>query len=302
MRADRGVTVGQVAITGDQQGIGQRQLLARPAGLESQRRTPERGDQVLGDALQFRLQSFDVVLAPPGERLAGFGQFVIPRVQLAITDPGLEELVALLQRAGIPTPQAQEVLPALGLLHVEQAPVDQASPRLAAAGDQRMAAGFERHHGKGCAQFAQLRDGLPVQAPFPPLSEVPQSSLARTGRSQFLPFGEDFDRFGAGTDQPVADASAEASPVGQQMQGFEQTGLAGAVVAGDEVDAWSRREFDRFDASYRGHAESGHMHAPVSGLRWLARKRNRPGVPGRRVRNCTCSTWNRTIWFRDGAA
>ena len=55
MRPDRGMPVSQVPIAGDQQGIGERQLLARPAGLECERRSAKRRNQIRSNLLQLRL-------------------------------------------------------------------------------------------------------------------------------------------------------------------------------------------------------------------------------------------------------
>jgi hypothetical protein len=65
----------------------------------------------------------------------------------------------------------------------------------------------------------------------------------------FAPLHEHLHGRRTGPDQPVAHAPAKAASPGHQVQGFEQAGLAGAVVAGDQVQARLRRKFNLREAA-----------------------------------------------------
>src|SRR5690606_17530117 len=136
--------------------------------------------------------------------------------------------IALLQCAAVAAPERKEAGGGVTLFRVEQAPVEEAPPRLAAAADQGMAARVEGDRRQRRAELAQPGDAGAVQAPVPVLPRMPQAGLA-AAFARFVPFGEDFQAVAAGPDQAVADAPAEAAAVGEQVDGFQQAGLARAV-------------------------------------------------------------------------
>jgi hypothetical protein len=59
---------------------------------------------------------------------------------------------------------------------VEQTPVDEAPPDLAAADDQRVTARLDRHHHQGGTEVAQMRHVLTIQAALPLLAAMAQAS------------------------------------------------------------------------------------------------------------------------------
>src|SRR5690606_12182763 len=106
-----------------------------------------------------------------------------------------------------------------------------------------MTAGLETDHRKRRAELAQLAYVLAVQAPGPGLTGVSQPGATVPGLGSFLPLDEDFHCLGTRAHQPVAPPPTETAAVGHQVQGLEQAGLAGAVIASDQVE--SRGGFDR---------------------------------------------------------
>ena len=101
---------------------------------------------------------------------------------------------------------------ALGLFHVEQAPIDQATSGFAAAGHQGMAARLESHHSERGAKFAELGHRFSVEPAFPALAQMAKSRLPDPGRRLFLPFGEDFHGFVPSPDQAVTDRLRKLRP------------------------------------------------------------------------------------------
>src|SRR3546814_8506111 len=106
-----------------------------------------------------------------------------------------------------------------------------------------MAAGLEADRRQCGAQVARTGDRLPVQTSFPGLSGVAQARLATPAAIGFLiPLGVDFQRRRVAGHQAVAHAAAKAAPVGEQVDGLQDAGLAGAVVADKQVQARAGEE------------------------------------------------------------
>ena len=82
-----------------------------------------------------------------------------------------------------------------------------------------------------------------------------------------------------------ADASAEASPVGQQVQAFEHAGFPGAIAPDQQVQSGTRLQHDIDQIPQVPQLEADQMHAqgPRSGP-WKAERPVEAGRP--------CSTWN----------
>src|SRR3546814_1896116 len=160
-------------IWGQEQGVGERQLVAAPAGMELDTGRTQHRRQFAGYGAQRYLQLRQVGLAQARHRLADLGQLVVPGIELAVAHALLEQAVALLQGAGVTAPPRPEVR-----FHVEQPPVDVAPPRLAAAADQGMAAGLEADRRQCGAQVAQTGDRLPAPTSYPGLSRLSQAPLA----------------------------------------------------------------------------------------------------------------------------
>ena len=115
--------------------------------------------------------ALQIVVAITGDGFAGFDELQIPGVEFTARGMCLQQRVALLERSRIAAPQRQE-----RGFHVEQPPIQQATPGFAASGDQHMAARFESHHGEGSTQLAKMTDGVAIQSAFPRLSAMAQAS------------------------------------------------------------------------------------------------------------------------------
>src|SRR5690606_8989249 len=98
-----------------------------PTRLEFKRHQAQARRQRGSHRSQPLLKTFEVEHAAAGQLLAGSGQLLVPGGDLCSSRPGLEERIALLQRAGVAAPHRQEAL-----FHVEQAAINDASSRLAA--------------------------------------------------------------------------------------------------------------------------------------------------------------------------
>ena len=177
-----------------------------------------------------------------GQWLTCFHQFMVPSLKLTVPRTDFEQRIALFQRPRITTPKDKEIrsrkaVSTTALFHVEQTPVHEPPPWLAAASDEGMAARLEGHHSQSRTQFTKLRDGFAIQPSFPVLSRVAQPCAPRTSRDILPPLGEDLDSIASGTNQTITDPAAETTAISQDVQPLQQAGLAGAVVACDEIDA-----------------------------------------------------------------
>jgi hypothetical protein len=147
---------------------------------------------------------------------------------------------------------------------VEQAPIDETPARFAAAADQHMAPRFEGDHRQRRAERAEVGDVFTIEPATPvlPAMAQPGATAARLLRlrAAFLPFDEHVQCVLALADQAIAHPPAEAAAVGHQVHGLEDGGLAGAVVAGDQVQAWRRRQFQRGEAAQVMKIETGDVH------------------------------------------
>ncbi len=167
---------------------------------------------------------------------------MVPSLKLTIPGTDFEQRIALFQGPCITTPEDKEVCSrktagTTALFHVKQTPIHEPSPWLAAPSDECMAARFESHYSQSRTKFAKLRDRFAIQPPFPTLSCVAQPSTPRTPGDILPPLGEDLDSIATGTNQAIADSSTKTAAIGQYVQPLQQTGLAGTIVACDEVDA-----------------------------------------------------------------
>src|SRR3546814_4314488 len=99
--ADRGKAGLQVAVAGQEQGVGERQLVAAPAGMELDTGRTQHRRQFAGNGAQRYLQLRQVGLAQARHRLADLGQLVVPGITLAVAHAPLEQAVALLPGAGV---------------------------------------------------------------------------------------------------------------------------------------------------------------------------------------------------------
>ena len=164
---------------------------------------------------------------------------------------------------------------------------------------KRVAAGLERDHRQCRAQVAQLGDVLPIQPPLPGLPRMAQAGAPPTDRRTgfaFLPFDENFQVLGPLPDQPITHAATEAASVGHQVQGLQQAGLAGAVVAQDQIEPRPRMPLHRVEAAETMQGESIDQHSAAeakAGRRgWHADRAayGRSRIEDRRARR----------WARDG--
>ena len=280
MRADAGVTQGQVPVPGQQQGIGQRMFGLAPAGQEAHASLAEFGQELGGGGGQHRLQPGQVVGAQAAEALAGIHQLQVPGIQGAGRRSALEQGIALLQGPGVPPPGRKEAR-----FHVEQGPVQEAPPVFGAPGDQFVAAGFKADHGQLGAQLRQARRRRPVQPGFPLAAGMAQAGPAGTALA-VLPLRINRKRRLAAAHQAVAHAPPEGPAVAQQVDGLDQAGLAGAVAAGHQVQAGNGFEADFGQAAQVLDVQPGQAHggqgprtaAPQAGG---GRKRHRPAEAGR---------------------
>ena len=177
----RGVAGWRVAVAGQQQGVGQRQLVAPPARLEVQRGRAQLGQQVARlrprrsgcQPAPGRPARMRVIASPPRPARA-------PRRRAAAARaPALSSGVALLQGAGVAAPQRQELR-----FHVEQAPVEVAAAVLGAAADQLVAAGLEASPPRARAQLAKLGAGAPSSRASQRSPPWRRPGRARLGRSR----------------------------------------------------------------------------------------------------------------------
>src|SRR5690606_7410194 len=195
-----------------------------------------------------------------------------------------------LEGAGVAAPQGQEVG-----FHVEQPPVNVAPPRFAAAADQGVAAGFEADHRQRGAQVAEAGDGLAVQPPLPGLPAVAQAGLAVPAAASFLvPFGVDLQRRRVAGHQAVAHAAAEASAISEQVDGFQNAGLARAVVADQQVQARTGEDGNVGQAAQPPDLKPGQAHAGSANAQQNAR--SGPGVVVPRETNPDHSRSGITTW------
>ena len=135
---------------------------------------------------------------------------------------------------------------------MEQTPIHEASPWLAAASDQGMASGFEADDSQCCTQFTELGDRLAIQPPNPGLTGVAQARPAMPALLALLPLHKNLDRIGTGPDQSIPHPSAETASVSHQVQGFQHTGLASAIIAGNQVQARGGLDGHRIEAAQTG--------------------------------------------------
>src|SRR5690606_9805334 len=91
-----------------------------------------------------------------------------------------------------------------------------------------------------------------------------------------VPLGIDLERRRIGGHQPIAHAAAEAAPVGEQVDGFQDAGLAGAVVANQQVQAGAGRDGHLGQAAQAPDFKPRQAHAGSAGAQQNAR--NGPGV------------------------
>ena len=125
---------------------------------------------------------------------------------------------------------------------MEQAPIHETATGFAPPGDKRVAARLETDHGERGTKISQLGDILAIQPPCPGLSCVAQARAADPRLTGFPPFDEDLNGLGLRTHQTVPHASTETAPVRHQVQRFEQAGLAGTVIARDQIEPGFRRQ------------------------------------------------------------
>ena len=161
------------------------------------------------------------------------------------------------------------------MFHVKQAPVEKTTPDFAAAVHQGMAARLEGHHRQGFAQLPQLLDIRAVQPGLPVLAGMLQASAAAQAIGCH-PFRVDLQGRGSLADQPVTHPPAEAAPVGQQVQGFQDGGLAAAVIPGQQVETGQRGKFGFRESTEIVQQKAFDQHAASR-----AGKRQRPVRTGR---------------------
>jgi hypothetical protein len=123
---------------------------------------------------------------------------------------------------------------------VEQAPIDEAATGFSSPSNQCMATRLEADDRKRSAKITELGDVLAIQSTGPDLAGMTQAGAAKTVPAGFAPLHEDFDSIGSCSDQPITHASTEAASVRHQVEGFEQAGLARAIVARDQIQPRSR--------------------------------------------------------------
>ena len=117
---------------------------------------------------------------------------------------------------------------------MEQAPIQKAAAVLAAPADQRVAAGLEADHGDLGAELPQVAHIAAVEAGFPAVARVPQAGTVGQVLS-IRPLGIDFQMRRTGADKAVADATTERAPIGEQVQGLQNAGLARTIGSDQQV-------------------------------------------------------------------
>lgn len=160
---------------------------------------------------------------------------MLPGIQLSTIGLLPQQRVALLVRPRVTAPHGKESVIAQVTFHVEQAPIKEAASLLATAIDECMAARFERHDGHGLAELAKMGDRGAIQARLPIAAGMPQPGPMR-GIGAVPPFGEHVQRWLALADEAIAHATTEAARMGEQVDRFEQAGLAAPVGPGHEVE------------------------------------------------------------------
>src|SRR5690606_11762042 len=103
----------------------------------------------------------------------------------------------------------------------------------------------------------------------------------------FSPLGKHLQRLSTLPNQSLPHPAAEALSVSKQMQGLQDAGLSGTVVADQHVQTHTRREAHFLEAPQVADIQSCHVHRRLPGC---AHKASRPDKPG--VRTTPCSTWN----------
>ena len=146
---------------------------------------------------------------------------------------------------------------------MEQAPIEEPAAGFAAPADQCVAAWFKGHHRQGSAEVAELGNVFAIQSSLPVLATVAQTGLSpmrRVAGALFIPFHEDLQRFLPLADQAITYPAAETAPIGHQVQGLKNAGLAGAIVSGQQVQARLRREVHRIEATQLVQGEAADLH------------------------------------------
>ena len=105
-----------------------------------------------------------------------------------------------------------------------------------------MTARLEADHRQGRTQVTQLGNGTTIEPAGPVVSRMPQPRLAGTTAAAFLPLHKDLQGRFTAADKAIAYPSAKTAAVRHQVQGFQHAGLAGAVVAGDEIETGPRSQ------------------------------------------------------------
>jgi hypothetical protein len=103
-----------------------------------------------------------------------------------------------------------------------------------------MATGLETEYREVAAKLTEIIDIRAVLARLPLIAAVLQSGLMGSAMA-ILPSGADLQAGGALFNQTIADASAKAAAIAENMDGFDHAGFSGAVFAQQKINARSGR-------------------------------------------------------------
>src|SRR5690606_35360686 len=140
--------------------------------------------------------------------------------------PGLEALVSLPERAAIVPPRLEETM-----FHVEHPPVQPTPSFAGSAGDQLVHGGIQHYRGKQTCRLRHAFQRLPGKARFGTVAVTAQAEHA--GRAAIIQPGDQLEGSLRFTDEAVRPAAAEGAAMAKEINGLEETGLAGGVGPDD---------------------------------------------------------------------
>lgn len=196
-----------------------------------------------------RLKFPQVVTPHTVQGVAGIHQFPIPCRDLVDRRIHPESRVALAQTAGIALPCL-----AIARFHVEQCPIQHLAPITGSTVQHRRGIAGHNMHGKITGQIREAPDRLAGNvddiAPLTSLDADGDYPPRMQGNS-----AHQSERRLALTDLPIGIPGTEGAHPSQAMDGFQQTGLARGIGAGNEIEPGRERQLCCLDIAVIAYVE-----------------------------------------------